>query len=173
MVWFRYSFSKGQRGCNDIKIVYISKFSQFRSRGGAIENQFFPKFKKVQIILGGEGVKKIMDFFHKLWYFLFWTVPLLIIITKQKKHQLEIHETAIKRVKYLFRGKFNVMSGQMTLKHQLLDNWHGQGVSHFKIHQYTIYIFKPRSFKAPSVWVSVSSKSQSPRLSISCIQLML
>ena len=40
--------------------------------GGVIENQFFPKFKKVQIILGkGGGVKKIMDFFHKLWYFLF------------------------------------------------------------------------------------------------------
>ena len=104
---------------------------------------------------------------------IFYVIDLLIIITKQKKHQLEIHETAIKRGKYLFRGKFNVMSGQMTLKHQLLDNWHGQGVSHFKIHQYTIYIFKPRSFKAPSVWVSVSSKSQSPRLSISCIQLML
>ena len=43
--------------------------------GGVIENQFFPKFKKVQIILGGEGVKKIMDFFHKFWYFLFWTLP--------------------------------------------------------------------------------------------------
>ena len=104
---------------------------------------------------------------------IFYVIDLLIIITKQKKHQLEIHETAIKRGKYLFRGKFNIMSGQMTLKHQLLDNWHEQGVSHFKIHQYTIYIFKPRSFKAPSLWVSVSSKSQSPRLSLSCIQLML
>ena len=36
--------------------------------GGAIEKQFFPKFKKVQNILGG-GVKKIMDFFHNLWDF--------------------------------------------------------------------------------------------------------
>ena len=79
LIWFRYSFSKGQGGFNDIKIVYISNFSQFRSRGGVIENQFFPKFKKVQIILGGEGVKKIMDFFHKLWYFLFWTLPLVVI----------------------------------------------------------------------------------------------
>ena len=78
LIWFRNGFSKVQRGCNDIKIVYISNFSQFRSRGGVIENQFFPKFKKVQIILGGEGVKKIMDFFHKLWYFLFWTVPLVL-----------------------------------------------------------------------------------------------
>jgi len=77
LIWFRNGFSKVQRGCNDIKIVYISNFSQFRSRGGVIENQFFPKFKKVQIILGGEGVKKIMDFFHKLWYFLFWTVSLV------------------------------------------------------------------------------------------------
>ena len=32
--------------------------------GGVIENQFFAKFKKVQIILGeGGGVKKIMVFF--------------------------------------------------------------------------------------------------------------
>ena len=36
--------------------------------GGFIENQFFPKFKKVQITLGeGGGVKKIMDFFHKFY----------------------------------------------------------------------------------------------------------
>ena len=40
----------------------------------------------------------------------------------KKTNRLGIHETAIKRGKYLFRGKFNVMSGQMTLKHQLLDN---------------------------------------------------
>ena len=79
LIWFRNGFSKVQRGCNDIKIVYISNFSQFRSRGGVIENQFFPKFKKVQIILGGGG-KKIMDFFHNLWHFLFWTVPLDVLI---------------------------------------------------------------------------------------------
>ena len=42
-----------QRGCNDIKIVYISNFSQFRSMGGVIENQFFPKFKKSK--RGGSG----------------------------------------------------------------------------------------------------------------------
>ena len=40
--------------------------------GGAIENQFFPKFKIVQIILGGGGgVKKIMDFFHNLGHFFY------------------------------------------------------------------------------------------------------
>ena len=49
-----------------IKIVYISNFSQFRSRGGVIENQIFPKFKIVHVILGGGGGKKIMDFFHNL-----------------------------------------------------------------------------------------------------------
>ena len=37
------------------QIVYISNFPQFRSRGGVIENQFFPKFKKVQIFLGEGG----------------------------------------------------------------------------------------------------------------------
>ena len=66
---YMYGFS--QKGCNDVKI-----FPNFCQGGGVIENHFFPKFKKVQIILGGEGVKKIMDFFHKIWYFLFWTLPL-------------------------------------------------------------------------------------------------
>ena len=60
LIWFRNGFSKVQRGCNDIKIVYISNFSQFRSKGGGvIENQFFPKFKKVQIILGS---RKLLTF---------------------------------------------------------------------------------------------------------------
>ena len=55
LIWFRNGFSKVQRGCNDIKIVYISNFSQFRSRGGGHRKSIFPKFKKVQIILGGGG----------------------------------------------------------------------------------------------------------------------
>ena len=62
LIWFRYSFSKGQGGFNDIKIVYISNFSQFRSRGGVIKNQIFPKFKIVHIILGGGGSKKLWTF---------------------------------------------------------------------------------------------------------------
>ena len=52
-----------------------SKFSQFQifpklgTRGGVVKFQIFPKFKKVQIILGeGGGVKKIVDFSH------FWGV---------------------------------------------------------------------------------------------------
>ena len=75
LLWFRNGFSKVQRGCNNIKIVYISNFSQFRSRGGVIENQFFPKFKKVQIILGCGGVKKIMDFSTNYGIFYFEPSP--------------------------------------------------------------------------------------------------
>ena len=37
-------------------------FPNFGRGGGVIENQIFPKFKIVHIILGGGGVKKIMDF---------------------------------------------------------------------------------------------------------------
>ena len=44
--------------------------------GGVVENQFFPKFKIVHIILGG-GAKKIMDFFHNLWDFYFGMPPLI------------------------------------------------------------------------------------------------
>ena len=57
-------------------IFPISIFSQIRSEGGVIKYNFFPKFKIVHIILGG-GVKKIMDFFHNLWHFLFGMLPLL------------------------------------------------------------------------------------------------
>ena len=38
------------------------KFFPISVEGGVIENQIFPKFKIVHIILGGGGVKKIMDF---------------------------------------------------------------------------------------------------------------
>ena len=60
LIWFRYGFSKGKRRCNDIKV------------------HFFPKFKIVQIILGGGEFKKIMDFFHNLWHF-FWMAPLSLV----------------------------------------------------------------------------------------------
>ena len=66
---FRNGFSKVQWGCNDIKIVYISNFSQFRSRGGVIENQFFPKFKKVQIILGEGGGQENYGLFPQIMVF--------------------------------------------------------------------------------------------------------
>ena len=55
-----------------------SKFSQYQifpklgPRGGVVKLQIFPKFKKVQNILGeGGGVKKIVDFFHFLGIFFF------------------------------------------------------------------------------------------------------
>ena len=54
-------------------IFFLSKFSQFPifpklgTGGGGIKFRIFPKFKKVQNILGeGGGVKKIADFFHFL-----------------------------------------------------------------------------------------------------------
>ena len=76
LIWFRNGFSKVQRGCNDIKIVYISNFSQFRSRGGGgIENQFFPKFKKVQIILGEGGSRKLWTFSTNYGIFYFEPSP--------------------------------------------------------------------------------------------------
>ena len=60
-----------------------SKFSQFQffpklgTRWGVVKFQIFPKFKKVQIILGeGGGVKKIVDFFHFLGLFFFLIAPL-------------------------------------------------------------------------------------------------
>ena len=86
LIWFRNGFSKVQRGCNDIKIVYISNFSQFRSRGGVIENQFFPKFKKVQIILGG-GSRKLWTFSTNYGIFYFEPSPKLIYaqLRKSKK----------------------------------------------------------------------------------------
>ena len=37
--------------------------------GGGIENQIFPKFKIVNIILGGLGVKEIIEFSKSLGHF--------------------------------------------------------------------------------------------------------
>ena len=53
------------RGVPKIKIFPISNLSQIRYRGGVIEFQIFPKFKKVQNFLGeeGGGVKMNVDFF--------------------------------------------------------------------------------------------------------------
>ena len=50
---FRQCFSKGQRGCEDLKIVYISIFSQIRSEGGGSSNlNFFPNSKQSTLSLG-------------------------------------------------------------------------------------------------------------------------
>ena len=54
-------------GFDTIEINLV--FSQIRSEGGVIKSQFFPKFKIVHIILGVEGVKKIMDFSTILGHF--------------------------------------------------------------------------------------------------------
>ena len=59
------------------KCLHFKFFPISVEGGGVIENQIFPKFKIVQIILGGGGVKKIMDFFHNLWHFLFGRLPLV------------------------------------------------------------------------------------------------
>ena len=62
------------RGVPKIQNFPNFKFFPIRSEGGVIKFQIFPKFKKVQIV-GGEGVKKIVDFFHFLGHFLFGTLP--------------------------------------------------------------------------------------------------
>ena len=60
---------KGKRGYEDLKIVYISIFSQFQSRGGVFEKSIFSQIQNSPNYPG--GVKKIMDFFHNLWHFCF------------------------------------------------------------------------------------------------------
>ena len=65
-------FSQSQLFCNItfIRNVYISIFSQFRSReGGSSKINFFPNSKQSKLSQG--GFKKIMDFFHNLGHF-FW-----------------------------------------------------------------------------------------------------
>ena len=49
-----YCFCNGQRGCGDLKIVYISNFSQVMSEGG-IKSLFSPKFKKIKFPRDGVG----------------------------------------------------------------------------------------------------------------------
>ena len=57
-MWFWYGFSKGQRGCNDIKIVYISIFSQIRSEGGGHQISFFSQIQNSPHYPRGGGGKK-------------------------------------------------------------------------------------------------------------------
>ena len=54
----------------------MSNFPQFRSRGEVIENQIFPKFKIVHIILGG-GARKLWTF-PQFETFLVWKAPLSV-----------------------------------------------------------------------------------------------
>ena len=61
-----------------IRNVYISNFSPFRSRGvGVIENQIFPKFKIVHIILGGGGGQENYGLFPQFGTFHVWKAPLM------------------------------------------------------------------------------------------------
>ena len=49
--------------------------------GGGIENQFFPKFKKVQIILGeGGGSRKLWTFSTNYGIFYFEPSPIRLIL---------------------------------------------------------------------------------------------
>ena len=70
-------FMQGSEGVSDLKNVYISNLSQFWSDGGwgDIKYNFVPKFKIVQIILGGE----IMDFSHNFLAFLVLNASLRLV----------------------------------------------------------------------------------------------
>ena len=61
---FRSCFCKDQRGYEDLKIVYISIFSQIRSEGGGRQISMFSQIQNSPHYPRGGGVKKIMDFFH-------------------------------------------------------------------------------------------------------------
>ena len=62
------------------------KFFPISVEGGVTENHFFPKFKKVQIILGGGGSRKFW-IFSTIWDIFFLLLPLLMN-TKTKPKNL-------------------------------------------------------------------------------------
>ena len=78
LIWFRNGFSKVQRGCNDIKIVYISNFSQFRSRGEVIENQFFSQSQKSPNYPRGGGGQENYGLFPQIMVFFILNPPLSV-----------------------------------------------------------------------------------------------
>ena len=47
----RYCFYQGQRGFDDLKIVYIPNFSQFRYEGRGINSLFFPNSKQFTLFM--------------------------------------------------------------------------------------------------------------------------
>ena len=59
---FWYGFSKGQRGCNNFKIVYISNFSQFWSRGGGHQKSMFSQIQNTPNYPRGGGQRKWWTF---------------------------------------------------------------------------------------------------------------
>ena len=54
--------------------VHLKIFPISVEGGGSLKINFFPNSKKSKLSWGWV-VKKIMDFFHQLCFFLFWTVP--------------------------------------------------------------------------------------------------
>ena len=76
MIWFWYGFSKGQRGCNDIKIVYISNFSQFRSRGGGHRKSIFSQIQKSPNYPRGGGGQENYGLFPQIMVFFILNRPL-------------------------------------------------------------------------------------------------
>ena len=78
LIWFWYGFNQGQKVCNDIKIVYISKFSQFQSReGGSLKINFFPNSKKSKLSLGGGGGQGNYGVFPHFMAFFVLNPPLI------------------------------------------------------------------------------------------------
>ena len=58
-------------------IFQISIFSKIRSEGGGHQISFFSQIQNSPYYPRGGGAKKIMDFFHNLWHFLFGMLPLI------------------------------------------------------------------------------------------------
>ena len=57
------------------------KFFPISVEGGVIENQIFPKFKIVHIILGGGGVQENYGLFPQFVTFPFWIAPIISHLT--------------------------------------------------------------------------------------------
>ena len=84
LIWFRNGFSKVQRGCNDIKIVYISNFSQFRSRGGIHRKSIFSQIQKSPNYPRGGGQENY-GLFRQIMVFFILNRPLRKIFDMQEK----------------------------------------------------------------------------------------
>ena len=77
----------GPHDNNGLQLIYTDQTTQRQNSlhikffpiavegGGGIKNQFFSKFKKVQIILGGEGSRKLWTFSTNYGIFYFEPSP--------------------------------------------------------------------------------------------------
>ena len=75
-----YGFSQGQKVCNDIKIVYISNFSQFWSRGGGHRKSIFSQIQKSPNYPRGGGGQENYGLFPQIMVFFILNRPLIILI---------------------------------------------------------------------------------------------